>query len=1058
MPSPRHLPDQAARDRVEAALDVNVLVEAGAGSGKTESLARRMAAGIAAGAYQVEGMAAVTFTRKAAAELRGRFQLELERRLREEADAARRARCEAALAGLERLFAGTIHAFCKRLLRERPVEAGVAPRFTELDDLEDDARRGAAWRAWCERERAAGSARFAALAEAGLEPADLEEAFAVVCRFPEVDFPASAAPMPDPAPARRALERFWPRLERLLPRPVPGDTRCEVQKRARELRGRLRVADLSRPFELAAVLARWDGPPRLVRKWWPDPAAVQRLVGAFAEEIAPFLAAWRVHCYGVAVPFLAAARDFAAEARRRAVALNYEDLLQIAARLLRERADVRAALQARYRWLFVDEFQDTDPIQAEVIGLLAAAPAPGRADWLRVPLRPGALFVVGDPKQSIYRFRRADIETYARVRERIEATGGETLALTVSFRARPDLAAWANATFGTFFPPRATREQPAFGRLDAGREAGDPRQTGLRRLVVPAEVKYGEVTARDAGAVAAFVRAEVDAGRRRWGDFLVLACQKRPLAEYERALEALEVPVEVSGAAGFTASPAVRVLATLLRALGDPADEPALVGVLRGPLFGASDVELFRHVQAGLPLRLTLPVPDEAAGPVAEALRRVHEWYRLTRKLPAPAAVERVLEASGWLAAGAAGSPAAAEAGHLLHAVDRVRRIAEAGGTFADAAAALAEALESSEVESVPLESGRRDVVRLMNLHKAKGLEAPVVMLVDPVHGLREQVDVRIVREGGTPRGYLRITRGRGWGGEVVAEPDGWADHEAAELAYVQAERARLLYVAGTRARDLLVVSQWAGTRGRGPWDAFTRFLADAPELRVPDVAAPPAARVRVSAETRAAAAADRAACLAAARTPSWRVESVTGTSHRAAPVGRPVQAGKVREPDTGMAWGTLVHALLEAAGRGPRRDRAHLERLARWLTVDRAELRRVLPEALDTVERVLASDLWERARAADELDAEVPFAVRVPAAAGPPTVMHGVIDLAFRTPAGWSLIDYKTDQADLATLTALYGDQVRQYATHWAALTGIPVAHAGLFAVREDRESNDLR
>jgi hypothetical protein len=146
MPEPRALPDQAARELIERELGMNILVEAGAGSGKTEHLARRMAAGIAAGVYEVEGMAAVTFTRKAAAELRARFQLDLERRLAEGPEPAARVRLETALARLERLFAGTIHAFCAHLLRERPVEAGVAPGFTELDDLEDDTRRRAAWR------------------------------------------------------------------------------------------------------------------------------------------------------------------------------------------------------------------------------------------------------------------------------------------------------------------------------------------------------------------------------------------------------------------------------------------------------------------------------------------------------------------------------------------------------------------------------------------------------------------------------------------------------------------------------------------------------------------------------------------------------------------------------------------------------------------------------------------------------------------------------------------------------------------------------------------------
>src|SRR5262249_20705289 len=183
---------------------------------------------------------------------------------------------------------------------------------------------------------------------------------------------------------------------------------------------------------------------------------------------------------------------------------------------------------------------------------------------------------------------------------------------------QPVLCDWANEAFPKFFPRRPTPQQPAFDRLDAVREPGDRRQTGVRELVVPASVERGEVPRWDAEAVARFIRAEVDAGRRRWGGFLVLAFRKAALASYASALEALEIPVEVSGAASFTASGSVAVLATLLGALGDPADEPALVGVLRGPLFGLSDVELFRHVQAGA----RPPARDAAAGDCRGTRRR----------------------------------------------------------------------------------------------------------------------------------------------------------------------------------------------------------------------------------------------------------------------------------------------------------------------------------------------------------------------------------------------------------------------------------------------------
>src|SRR6266851_7538625 len=176
----RPVPDKAARDLIRARLDINLLVEAGAGSGKTECLAQRMAAGVLEGRYQVQQMAAVTFTRKAAAELRGRFQLTLERALAAERDETKRQRAQQALRHLERLFAGTIHAFCAHLLRERPVEAGVAPGFTELDEIAEIDQRYRAWRDYLDRERARGSAILQELLEAGVRPADLDQAFETV--------------------------------------------------------------------------------------------------------------------------------------------------------------------------------------------------------------------------------------------------------------------------------------------------------------------------------------------------------------------------------------------------------------------------------------------------------------------------------------------------------------------------------------------------------------------------------------------------------------------------------------------------------------------------------------------------------------------------------------------------------------------------------------------------------------------------------------------------------------------------------------------------------------
>ena len=1068
MSEPRPIPDQRARDLIEQRLEVNLLVEAGAGSGKTECLARRMAAGIVDGRYRVEEMAAVTFTRKAAAELRGRFQLTLERALAAERDEARRDRLRRALRHLERLFAGTIHAFCAHLLRERPVEAGVAPGFTEMDDVADLEQRRRAWREFLDRERAVGSPLLQELLDTGVTPRDLDDSFATVCDFPEVEFPTGEAPRPDPVPARQALETFWKALNDLLAGDIAPDTTCKVQQRMRELRGRLRVAALDEPRELAELIARWEKHPGIVQNRWADDArgrraAKERIDALFGDLHAvalPFLAAWRQYVYRLAIALLLASRDHAEQARRRALTLNYGDLLQHAAALLRDNIEVRRALQQRYRWLFVDEFQDTDPIQAEVMVLLAGAESAER-DWTRVPLRAGALFIVGDPKQSIYRFRRADIDTYLRVRQRISETGGQVAELTASFRSLPALCDWANTVFGGLLPVEATPQQPAFHGLAPVRPGDGAAGGGVRVIAIPESAEADDVAGADAGTIARFIRSEIDAGRRKPGDFLILTRIRKALPVYARALEAHQLAVEVSGGAAFARSPAVTGLAELLHALADPDDGPAVVGVLRGPLFGLSDPELFSHRTAGGGFLITAPGLDELPGPVGEALRALREMYRWTRILPAGAAAERILEATGRLAMTAAASPSGAEAGDLLHAVDRVRQVAEEGGTLADAADALVQDLESTEVESLPLEPGRSDVVRLMNLHKAKGLEAPVVFLADPLKAGMTSADVRIVRDGLRALGYFQISRARGeHGSDVLGEPAGWARHAQEELAYVEAEQRRLLYVAATRARDLLVVSRWAKARSghKRPWKDLDPYLAHAPALEVPAPRPPQALPLPdLGAAARAAAGAAREARRRVLAEPSWLVESVTATAHRAAPFGHPVQAGRTREPDTGMAWGTLVHALLEHAMRGPARDRAHLERVANWLTLDNGELRRVVPEALDTVEGVMASELWQRVLAAEARHVEVPLAVRRDVDVAPPRVLYGVIDLAFKTAAGWSLVDYKTDQGDTATLTAKYREQARHYAQQWAGFVEGAVTDARLYSIRQKELSANL-
>jgi ATP-dependent helicase/nuclease subunit A len=593
----------------------------------------------------------------------------------------------------------------------------------------------------------------------------------------------------------------------------------------------------------------------------------------------------------------------------------------------------------------------------------------------------------------------------------------------------------------------------------------------------------------------------VDAGRRRYKDFLILTRKKKErLAPYADALEALNVPIEVSGAGAFGQSQEVEALTVLLRALADPQDALSLVAVLRGPLFGISDRELFAYKQSGgwfsifagdtsdvgpgLPPSREATADRQSLGgggqsrptgkaavvgqgfspadtPVAAALASLRQYHRWTRLLPAAAALDRILEHSGYLAA-AATTPGGVEAGDLLHALDRVRQLLEDGGSVADAADALeADAEEaSSEIESLPLEPGRTDVVRVMNLHKAKGLEADVVFLADPCGGFRPRVDVHIARDGDVPQGWFQIVRKseNSWSAPVLGEHADWDAHEQAERPFLDAEEDRLLYVAATRAREMLVVSRSMGrAKGTPAWGALNGALAGVPELPVPaSVSAPALAVPSCSASAQQEAETARAAAHANAVVPSWSITSVTAEARHVAKMARaaePVDADDVTRvvvPDTpshradaGAAWGTLIHGLLEHAMLHEHATREDLRRLAMWLTVEEPQLRAMMDEAVETVLSVRHADFWAHARAAEH-SVETPFTV----AQAERRLLSGVVDLLFADVGGWRVLDYKTDVALGAETADAYTTQLAAYERALRAC-GISFGSAALHGVR---------
>ncbi|MEO8431162.1 MAG: UvrD-helicase domain-containing protein [Acidobacteriota bacterium] len=1061
--------DAEPRQRIREAIDRNLLVEAAAGTGKTTSLVDRMV-GLVASGVPVERICAVTFTIKAAAQLDQKFQNALEKAAREETDPVARTRFGEALARLDACFIGTIHAFCSRLLRERPVEAGLDPGFEEMDEAQDATERAESWRRYGERLFTEGSPVLARLLEAGLELEKLRATYDVLCENGDVvPVAAPEGNPPDLSGVRPRLEAFLDRALPELPTEVPGTGWNKFQAALRTA-GRMRgLLDLSASPQLVSVLRELDhAGKKLEQKGWPSKPAATRLWGDFdafrSDFLSPALRRWREYLHPIAMAAIVPAAQEYASWRRREARVNFQDQLLFARNLLRDHPDVRRELQERFTPVLVDEFQDTDPIQAEVLLYLTGSDV-HETDWRRLAPLPGSLFVVGDPKQSIYRFRRADIQTYDTVAEILRKSGGEVLRLSTNFRSTAEICDWANGVFGRIFPARGTASQAAHVPLDPFAGAGAP-DLGVFRIDVASSNRHSEMVDPDAERIAETIAAAV-AGRGPFGrggacpsDFLVLARRRANLACYARALEARGIPYEIAGGGAFRESEEIASLLAAIEAVADPENPVPLVATLRGPIFGVDDEALYRFRRSGGRFDFRIAPGASADSRIRRAFQLLREGADFVEALPPAAALSRFLERLGSIALAAGGTLGDARAGNLLKSLAAARELSREREDFRAVVRRLRELTSGGEVEEMVTRPGRTDVVRLMTLHRAKGLEARFVFLADPTDPKNWDPTAWIDRATDPPRAHLLVEHRTGpFSTEEVARPLEWEEKKEREQEFLARENERLIYVASTRAREALAVSfsiNKAGDPG-GPWKSLHPHITRPLPRAEGDPPAEPAALTGAAIRETASALKDfraaRPARLAAAARPTYASAAVTAISHPAAGVARPFAS----ETGKGMSWGSALHRLLEAAMRDPKLD---LRLLASNVLAEEERPPEDLEEALAVVEGVRGSPLWKRALAAKRRLVEVPFAVSVPSAdvSGPAdgpaeTLLSGAIDLLFEEEDGWSLVDYKSDtiQGNLTDLVRFYAPQISHYRRIWGELTARPT-RAGLYFIGPGR------
>ncbi len=869
------LPDRPDRAAAAGDFAASVVVEAGAGTGKTALLVERLLTAVGSGTVGVRDIAAITFTEKAAGEMKKRFAEGLERLAAlargaatpepDEKDAADRALRRltlergvpldhagryalAALASLDRATITTIHSLCAEILRSHPREAGVDPSF-EVDRGERfDSLFATEWERFAAEEwgpRATQTGPWSDLLER-IPESKLREIARGLSGFL---VPAELLSGPRSAPDPRALLR----------------AECEaILARATEVEAGERVWTPATLEYFAAVRrllgAFLDRGPEAVRDLLAGDDALSSRIrnGASAgkkpsEESARALKEFVATSRGfvmelehldeelagnvldVLAPF---ALGFRETLLRRGL-VSFDGLLSLVRDLLRDHPHVREALKRRFRMILVDEFQDTDPVQYEIVLYLGERPGGSATDPFRAELSPGRLFIVGDPKQSIYRFRGADYGAFRRAVLRILDQGACVRTLSANFRSAAPILDAVNVLFRAgsggwiespyqprYVPIDATRVPESAARCveiwtteSSGAAGSENRGDGAARPLRAEERRLREGT-----VIARQIRKWVEEERAcDYGDITVLFRAFSSLHLYLRGFRGEGIPFVVDGGRNFVDRPEVGHLLAALRALVLPSDPAALLAFLRSPLGGVSDVELAEYA-AGGPAWSWKRLADRARFPgIARAFDLLRSLAEETRDLPPDVLVRHVVRRTGLL-------PLSAVSFEGAQRVANVRKLVRLAAELCrDGTLSVREILEALEEERVaeldadsPLADEGNHAVRVMTIHKAKGLENRRVIVADfagEQHRSDARDPVRVARLPEGPAIALGIGKKRS-AARVRLDRD--------EARHSAAEETRVLYVALTRARDVLAVV--AGpARGEARWlDALRAWGYDA--------------------------------------------------------------------------------------------------------------------------------------------------------------------------------------------------------------------------------------
>lgn len=1045
------LADQQARDEIEQHLDRTLFVEAGAGTGKTHQLVQRIVNLIKSGAVQANEIAAITFTEKAAAELYDRVLEELDQQREKTTDPAQRELLAAAAEQLDHAAIETLHAFAGRILRLHPIEAGLPPGFAIIDESEATLKFARRWEealdevledeelaepllaAFDQRLELKHLRDLAACLHADLDRAESDAARLEPPNLSET-VAESAAPLREITSLRHQCDdpddKLAQNLERMERALDQIQARADRDPGGGELRRYLSESAFKVGPGRGGRGAPWGGVDRVeeIKSEIKELAAVPAMLMAAAFE--PVMAPIHNALRRVVVAY--------ADERRRSGELEFQDLLVRASRLLESDESVARAIRGRYKRLLIDEFQDNDPLQTRIIDAITQG-------------EPGRVFFVGDPKQSIYRFRRADIQQFNQVKH---AQRDGLTRLTQNFRSTPGVTSFVNAVFkrmmDTDSPDQAEWEDlnpdrdPPEGAEHAVTVVGDEYEGAIddiRRLEAEALARIiDDITA---SRWQVYDKSQGSCRDARFADTAILVPTRTGLTHLLPALEERDIPYRLESRSLVYGTREIRDLLSLLRAIDDPTDQVALVAALRSPAFACADDDLYRWRQARgrWDYRQERPqsVPEE--DPVADSMRWLKEVGARRWEMSVSELVGHTIRERRLMELAVVERQPREHWARYRFLLDQARAFCDDGGStlseFLAGAEFQAEA-DTQVIESVVPEEDH-DAVRIMTIHAAKGLEFPIVVFAGLNTQPRRNPPTLLWGEGGRPE--IRLRDG--------LQTPGFQDLWEREKRLQDEEDVRRNYVGATRARDHLIVSLYRKTKQHCDAEQIAQALhdSDAPcrllsQENIPD---PPT----IARSTRAPAEPDTAAQReewiaqrtdANRRLASLRRESATGVAKLATGGFTSPDGSPNHEPDedlppwrrgrAGTAIGRATHGVLQVIDL-QQPDEAEIREAARA----QATAESLTGRAADAVERLALratrSEVVREAVAADRFWRELYVAVEVRG-----VLLDGFIDLLYELPNGnLVVVDYKTDALQSGESVAAAVDRYRPQAASYALI-----------------------